>query len=653
MLSFSTSLTALQANQVAINTIANNIANANTPGYHRQQVHLSDRIGTRYQNMLIGSGVQVSEIARSFNAIVELSISQNQSRFSDVNESLVVLRQIETVLGPGEGSIHSRLESFFNDLQQLSLDPDNLNLRSIGIQKLNGLTNEFQLVNSRLDTITNTIHAQIEHDVDSVNESLTSLFDLNRRIKIEQNSGRSPNDLLDQFQQKVNDLAQLIDIETSPASNGGFSFQIAGGSFHFESSSFQIESRKDDAGNVSYWIQGTDTSIDLSAGRLAGLQRVIGTSLKSVKNRLDQVANEFVFRLDHVHSTGLPIDGPFDQLNGVRQIPDPSNPLSSQTPFGQLAAGELFVSVTNKSTEIRQTHSIDFDPSTDSLNDLITRLNSIGGINASVTNGFLTVASDSGYAFDFAGRLENQPDLSLVTGSSVPTLSGSYTGDQNDDYTFEIVGSGTVGVDSPLQVRVTDSSGTELGVFDIGTKYEPGSPIEVANGVKIEFSSGSFNNGDQFTTPVLAESDETGVLVAVGLNTLFTGSTANDIGVSDAVLDDPKRFALSRNGQTADNSNLQRLVSLRENISINGNNFEEFVEKINLDIGQETSLLITEQTNLELIGQQLAQQVDSVSGVDPNEEMVYLLDHQRSYEASVRVISTIDQMMSELFNIIR
>lgn len=136
---------------------------------------------------------------------------------------------------------------------------------------------------------------------------------------------------------------------------------------------------------------------------------------------------------------------------------------------------------------------------------------------------------------------------------------------------------------------------------------------------------------------------------------MFSGTDAKTIQVSHEVLNDPSRLALSRNGDAGNAGVIDRFAALRNAaVSNNGKStLEESVEQITVGIAVEVSQLTGEQTNFELIGNQLSQEIDSISGVDPNEEMVFLLQYQKAYEASVRVISTMDQVLSELFNILR
>ena len=162
MLAFQSGISALRANQAALHTVANNIANANTPGYHRQQIRLTDKQGFASGNLLLGAGVNADSIHRAFNRVVEESKLENRSALSSVNEQLAIYRQVETVLGPGQGSIHDKLNTLFSDLRTLSTEPDNASKRSIFVDRLQSLTREIQTVSGRLDNLEKEVNRQLE-----------------------------------------------------------------------------------------------------------------------------------------------------------------------------------------------------------------------------------------------------------------------------------------------------------------------------------------------------------------------------------------------------------------------------------------------------------------------------------------------------------
>ena len=662
MLNFFTSISALRANQTAINTIANNIANANTPGYHRQTAHFSNIRGQDFYGFNIGSGVQTSAIFQAFNLTVETSLLENNSSSSFVLENLSTLRQIETSLGPGDGSIHDRLNHFFSDLGSLSVEPDNQNLRRIAIDRIKSLAGEFRSIADQLESVQNSGRQRLRDNIEQANLLLAEVHDLNKKIAVEtakRDASNPPHDLLDQFRQKITSLSELIDITAQPTPSGSFSIRI-GEHLQFDGTQVELAYGQNSQGEFQIELASpkfsNDFSVEINGGRIGALHSLVDEKIPAIRSQLDSLVNEFVFQVDRLHATGLPQDGGFQILTSQRSVSSSTIPISEIAAFDQLNAGSLFVTIEETSTGERVLHEVAFDPATESVNDLAVKLNGLTNLQAVVSgdSNSLTIVATNGYKFDFAGRLQTSADTSNISGTTIPQISGIYDGSDNEVFRFEFTGTGTIGVSDNLTLQVFNQNNVIVGEFSVGSDYEPESLLEIADGIQVSLTSGTVAAGDEFSVTVVADADETGVLAALGLNSLFTGSSTQDVGVNEYVLEDPRRLSLGKSGDPSDNRNLVLIQELREKALFeNGTvSVERFAARININVAQEVSTLTDEQFSLNFIGQQLEKQIDSISGVDPNEETVFLLEYQRSYEASVRVISTIDQVLQELFSII-
>lgn len=108
MKAFGIGLSALNAHQVALSVHGNNLANASTPGYHRQVVNLAGRPPLRSDNFSIGSGVEISSVQRLKSVAIEKSLLRNSSEAGFSQQSLDVAKQVESLLTP-----QRHLDSFF------------------------------------------------------------------------------------------------------------------------------------------------------------------------------------------------------------------------------------------------------------------------------------------------------------------------------------------------------------------------------------------------------------------------------------------------------------------------------------------------------------------------------------------------------------
>ena len=219
-----------------------------------------------------------------------------------------------------------------------------------------------------------------------------------------------------------------------------------------------------------------------------------------------------------------------------------------------------------------------------------------------------------------------------------------------------VIGDGTIGQTPGLLAQVVDDeTGQVIAELDIGEGYEAGTDLKINAGVAVSFSGGDVVNGDSFSTPLLANSDTTGILSALGINSFFTGNDASTIAVSDRLVENPNELAISASGDIADTKNLARMLELRDS-RLTGENeltFEDFVSQVSSEIGFRVRSSQSIHENLSALSYQYEKEIASISGVDLNEEMLNMAQHQKSYEAAIQVIRTIETMFEELFAIVR
>ena len=186
------------------------------------------------------------------------------------------------------------------------------------------------------------------------------------------------------------------------------------------------------------------------------------------------------------------------------------------------------------------------------------------GATASVVNGAVTIASNtSARVVDPAHRRRRRPNAVLgfstaldqgSASSAGVMISGTYTGAANDKWTFKPDSDGIIGVTPGLTAGVFDSQRNRIATLQIGEGYAPGTALDVKDGVQVSFGPGSVSqtSNDQFSLDVVADSDSSDVLVALGLNTFFTGDSASTIEVRPDLAKDPSLLSSSLTGAPGD-----------------------------------------------------------------------------------------------------
>ena len=213
-----TALTALRAQQQAQLVADHNVANANTPGYTRQEVVLGTRnpLGAVAFNRASGGAIQMGQGAQ-----VELTRRMAYDFYDDRLRTEVsvekqwleradVLRHVEAMLPEKDGSgIAERLSEFWSSWQQLSTDSADpavrRSVRDAGVRLA-------QSINERADGLVNFQRyqdARLGRLVEEVNQAAAQLAKLNERIVVALKADNQPNDLLDERDRLRSQLSEL------------------------------------------------------------------------------------------------------------------------------------------------------------------------------------------------------------------------------------------------------------------------------------------------------------------------------------------------------------------------------------------------------------------------------------------------------------
>lgn len=246
-----------------------------------------------------------------------------------------------------------------------------------------------------------------------------------------------------------------------------------------------------------------------------------------------------------------------------------------------------------------------------------------------------------------------------VPGSDSPVdveISGGYTGDDNARWTFQPNMDGVVGTTPGLKIDVLDGSGAKIATLDVGAGYQPGAKLLVGEGVSVSFGGGevSATHGDAFGLDVIAHSDTTDALVALGLNGFFVGTDASDIAVRDDLRNDTDLVAASATGAVGDAGVLLALLDVQNAPSeaLGGDSVHGKYGDLVGTVGFEVSAAETAMGANQALLDSLMLRREEVSGVNVDEEMVHVMQLEQSYTAAVQYISTLNELQEDLFNLL-
>jgi flagellar hook-associated protein 1 len=652
MLSLSIAASALTVNQQLLDLTGQNIANANTAGYHRQVADLA----ARTNGGLIGAGVDLTQINRLVDTLVEQTMNRSSSTSANLSAQLATLSQVQTVLSPTNGSLNDLLQNFFNQADQLSSQPADLTQRSVFLSAASSLTDGINGLDKAIGDFQDGLTSQMQDAVDTVNQIAPQIASLNEQIQRFTLKGSQPNDLMDQRDQLISQLASILNVQTVTEDHGQVGVIAGGNPIVLGNISSRLELYTDPIQKTpAVRVVGSAAPLSITDGQLAGLLTMRNQTLPSLNQQLNNLTTQLVRGIDEIHATSIPLNGSLTILSGQHAVTSSTVPLAQSDLTFAPQAGTLYVSVTNNATGVHTLTSVAIDPATQSLQDIATALSGVPNIQAVVNSQThtLQVLAKPGFSFDFSGQLPTAPDTSSITGTSTAQLAGAYTGSSNDQYSFKVVGNGTVGVTANLSLEVRDKSGSLLGTFNIGQGYVPNSALSTVNGVSVKMSSGSVNDGDSFSTAVVADPDSGGLLSALGLNSFFQGDSAANVSVRSDLIADPSKLALSSTGASADGGALERIDAFRAAPVLAGGtqSVEQYLAGLVGGVGSQVQDVTQRQSAQQVIDQRLQAEQQSTSGVDANEELVKLMQFQRAFQAAAHYVSVIDETLAALVQI--
>lgn len=317
----------MTVSQTSIQTTSHNINNMNTPGYTRQRVEQSAK--SAYSNPgfnsslgagQLGTGVEATDIIRIRNTFYDYQYRSESHNQGKINIKYDHYTNMEKVFNePSETSISASIANFFSGWQELTKNPTDVASKDVVTQNGKYLADNISNIKEKLDILSSQANVKLNEDVESINDILDQLKELDKQIKIIQGSGKSPNDLMDQRDNIIDDLSFKMnvgndDIKTA-LENGLSKVEItdsASGEKQLTLTYGDPSQTKDiPADKISGEIQGslemidkikeyTTSLIELAKGIATGVNQVLsGKSLDNVDGTLGAEINKdtdfFVF----------------------------------------------------------------------------------------------------------------------------------------------------------------------------------------------------------------------------------------------------------------------------------------------------------------------------------------------------------------------
>ena len=623
---FGISVTALQAFQAAINVTSNNVANASTPGYDRETVNLTEGVPQSDGTVVVGSGVVVTGISRAFSQAAANQLNTSQSTLGQLNALQNYSTQIDNLFGTTVGGLSTALQSFYSAWSNVANDPTSTASRQALLSQAQNVAGAFQSTSSELNGLDTDVNSRITSDVGQINSIATSISTLNKQIVVgtAQDGGQPPNELLDQRDQLVSNLSQLVGVTTTTDSDGALNVFIGNGQAlvldgqttalttvpnQFNASQLEISTSA---------LAGNSISSSITSGDLGGLLAARAQVINPALNQLGQVATALSQTVNSQQAKGLDLSGNF----GAAIFSSPTALATASSKNTGTATASVTVSPT--------------------------------GLGALTSNDYVLSYNAGTYT------LTSTSDGSTVPLTGAGTLASPLTGAG-----ISIVLSATPTAGDQFLIQPTADAASSLGVV----LTDP-SKIAAATAVKTAASGG--NTGDAIISgatvlnaanpPLLNPatitfSNPTTYSINGGANQAYTSGGNIDfdgwqVQISGTPASGDAFTVTSNVGGTGDNGNA--LISANQQttgvLNSGTTSVTGAVSALITGLGSQAQQINTAQAAQAAVNTQALSSVQSVSGVNLDEEAASLLQWQQAYQAAAQALTIGNSLFTTLID---
>lgn len=309
--SLNIALQSMLAEQGAIETTSNNIANVNTPGYARQRANLDENPPVQIGGVTFGAGVNLASVSSLRDSILDLRVNQETQQQGRLDAFLSGGQQIQALFNETAGTgLQAPLTAFFSSLSQLSSNPSDLNARQAVITAAQNLARAFNQSSTQLNTIQRSVDLSVSQSVTQINTLTAQIAKVNAQVSAATASGQNPGPFIDQRQQFLNQLSNLIGISQIDAGGGSLTITTGNGApLVVAAQSFQLTASPNAASFLQVFAQGTNITRQITEGQLAGQLQIRDQEIPSVLTALDTLASNLSAAVNTQHQVGFDLNG--------------------------------------------------------------------------------------------------------------------------------------------------------------------------------------------------------------------------------------------------------------------------------------------------------------------------------------------------------
>jgi flagellar hook-associated protein 1 FlgK len=617
-------LSALLAQQRALTTTSNNIANASTPGYSRQRVELVERPMDRLGPGFVGTGVNVAEIRRLTDESMLGQLRSAAAGFGRATAFSELAESVNGMFADSASGLPATLQSFVNALQDVANDPLSTSSRQALLGEARSLTARFGAMDKRLTEMADEVRSRMVTSTGRINSLGADLAAINRQINDVGTANGSPSELLDQRDRLLEELATLVTVDTAVQNDGQLNVFIGTGQVLViggNSATLAVTPGTQDPAQPQVVLRGIGPDVNvtqfLSGGQLGGAIDFNREMLAPSRSELGRIAVGLASVVNTVHRGGMTAEGElggdFFSIDGPRTYPAAAN----------TGSGSVAVTITDVAALEPTSYQLFYDGTNYQLqradNGAVVPLTGAGTVaNPLVANGISIVVSGAPAASDqfllkplehAAGTLQALVTRTAEIAAAAPTRTSAALANTGTG----AISAGTIvdAADANLLATATIQflSPTTYSINGAGSfAYTPGGDIDI-NGTRVQLS-GAPAVGDQFV---------------IAANTSGTG----------------------------DNRNVQALIAgLGQSVFAGDISLQDAAAGLVTNVGARTAEANNQRDVQQFMFEENRDRLESVRGVNLDEEAANMVRFQQLYQAAAQTMAIANSLFNTLLGVL-
>jgi flagellar hook-associated protein 1 len=614
-------LSALLAQQRALGVTSNNIANASTPGYSRQRAELATTPTERVGQGFVGTGVTVADIRRFADDLLATQVNSAASGLGRSAAFASLADGVDALLADSDVGLNATLERLVGAVQDLANDPASGAAREALLSQGRQVASTFEHFGSQITEIDRQVGAQINASVTEIDSLAQGIADVNKQILTSSANGAAPPNLLDERDRLVARLAELVSVRSLPQQDGtvsvfigsGQSLVLGGAASKLAVVPGQFAGSQPD---IALSTSGGNTIItgSISGGSLGGVLDFRREMLNPLRNDLGRIAAGLASTFNEIHREGIDLNG---QLGG-----DFFSIAAPQVSAGvsNAGTGALAVTVEDVSALEATGYRLRYDGSSYAL--------------SRTDNGAEVAVSGTGTALD---PLRAEGLAIVVSGSPAA----------GDTYAVEALagaaGSLRVAISDPTEVAAATPIRTRAGLSNAGDATISAGEVADINDPNL-FTATTI----EFVTPSTYSIDGAGSFAYIDGGDIVVNGARVKVSGTPAPGD---TFAVEPNvGGVGDNRNALRLASVLGLGVLGGGNvsLSDASAQMLARVGTQTQEVTYQRDAQQTLLDHAKASLDSVSGVNLDEEAANMVAQQQLYQAAAKTIAVADSLFQTL-----